>query len=510
METTKCLNVFNNEVLDEYRVDSIEDLKNMIDKSRKAQLVWRSYSLSKRVKILSNLINLLTDSADEIALAISKDNGKMQIEALAAEVLPAVLSTRYYLKNAKKILKRENLKTSSIVFFTKKSFIEYQPLGVVGIISPWNYPFSIAYSEVLSALIAGNGVILKTATETLYTGLWLKKLFESCGLPDGLFSFLNMAGRVAGDALLDCGVNKLFFTGSVPVGKYLMEKASKSLTPVSLELGGNDAMLVLDDADLERASSGAVWAGLQNAGQSCGGVERIYVHENVYDEFMAKLKSKVEALRPGDFKSHDGDIGLMTTTKQKALVDSHIADALAKGAKIFAQGAEKSHPNYSKPVVLADVTHDMLVMRDETFGPVLGVMKFKTIDEAIRLANDSDLGLTGSVWTRNLRRGVEIARQIEAGAVTLNDHLMSHGMAETSWGGVKNSGIGRTHGKLGMHEMVNPKFIVTDRFGIFRKQIWWQPYNQKKYNTVLSATKFSSNRHFCSNKLAVWKIWRNK
>lgn len=508
MENTKCINVYNNELMAEVPVNNEKDLELMLAESRAAQKIWAGYSLKKRIKILKKLINYLADNADEIAGTISSDNGKMRIEALAAEVLPALLASKYYLKSSKKILKTRRIPGSTILFFSKKSYIEYQPLGVVGIITPWNYPFSIAYSEVLSALIAGNGVILKTATETLFSGLLLKKAFEYCDLPKGLFAFLNMPGSKAGDALLNVGVDKLFFTGSVAVGKYLMENAGKTLTPVSLELGGNDAMIVLDDANLKRASAGAVWAGIQNAGQSCGGVERIYVDEKVYEQFLAKLKKQVEELRPGNCCSFNSDLGLMTSLKQKNAVEVHIKDALEKGATIFAEGKENDHPNYLKPVILTDVNHDMLVMQKETFGPVIAVMKFKTLDEAITMANDSNLGLTGSVWTNSKKKGREVARLIEAGAITVNDHLMSHGMAETSWGGLKDSGIGRTHGTLGILEMVNEKFIIADNYTFLNKQLWWHPYSKFQYNLLLLATQLNSKRCLSKKIKMMFKGWK--
>ncbi|HSA15381.1 MAG TPA: aldehyde dehydrogenase family protein, partial [Spirochaetota bacterium] len=279
---------------------------------------------------------------------------------------------------------------------------------------------------------------------------------------------------------------KLFFTGSVAVGKYLMKKASETLTPLSLELGGNDPMIVCEDADLERATNGAVWAGLQNAGQSCGGVERIYVHEKVYDRFMDMLAGKVESLRVGYDTDYNMDIGAMTTERQIRTVKAHIDDAMAKGATIYARSKspKNSQGQFIPCTVLADVDHTMDVMRDETFGPVLAVMKVKDIDEAIELANDSYLGLTGSVWSRNWSRAGRIARKIQAGAVTVNDHLMSHGLAETPWGGFKQSAIGRSHGDIGFAEMTQPQVIVNDILPFVKRDFWWHPHSRAVYEGV--------------------------
>lgn len=266
-----------------------------------------------------------------------------------------------------------------------------------------------------------------------------------------------------------------------------MKKASERLTPLVLELGGNDAMLVLDDADLYRAASGAVWAGMQNAGQSCGGVERIYVDKKVHYEFLSILKEKVESLRIGEGKYLSSDIGAMTTRKQMMTVQGHIDDALAKGAKIFAQSRvpKNSKGNFMPCTVLTDVNHSMLVMKDETFGPVVGVMPFETIDEAIALANDSNLGLTGSVWSTNRKKAMQVGRRIMAGAVMINDHLMSHGLAETPWGGFKETGIGRTHGEIGFAEMTQPQVIVDDIMSTIpfvRRNFWWKPFEQIQYD----------------------------
>ncbi len=314
-------------------------------------------------------------------------------------------------------------------------------------------------------------------------GRALERCIQAGELPEGLFAHFNVPGRLAGGAFLESGIDKLFFTGSVPVGKKLMVKAAETLTPVSLELGGNDAMLVCADADLDRAVGGAVWAGLQNCGQSCGGVERIYVHASIYDAFMEKLKTRVEALRVGPDVDHSCDLGAMTTTRQMVLVREHVADALDRGAAIFAQTSvpEGDTGNFLPAMVLTDVDHSMRVMREETFGPLLGVMKVATMDEAVSLANDSNLGLTASVWGQD-RKGAEVlARQLRAGAVTINDHLMSHGLAETPWGGFKESGIGRTHGALGFDEMTQPQCIVHDYLPGVRRNMWWHPFSARVY-----------------------------
>jgi succinate-semialdehyde dehydrogenase/glutarate-semialdehyde dehydrogenase len=461
------------------------DLKSIITKARTAQKLWSGFKVKQRAAIILKVRDLLALQADEIAEIISKDNGKTKIDALAAEVMPAAMAISYYCKNAKSFLRDKKIIAGNIFLVNKRSRIINVPYGVVGIISPWNYPFTIPFSEIVMGLLAGNAIILKTASETQLVGLKLKEIFESVGLPENLFNYVNLPGKTAGDGLLDNGIDKLFFTGSVPVGKYLMERASKNLTPLVLELGGNDPMIVCEDADPYRAAMGALWGGFQNAGQSCAGIERIYVHEKIYDEFMGILREKITNLKPGYGSDYNSQMGCITTEKQFAVINSHIKDALEKGASVFAQSAmpdNKELKNFIPASVFVDVNHEMLLMKEETFGPVVGVMKFKDYEEAIALANDSHLGLTASVWSRNTELAEKIGRRLEAGAVTFNDHLMSHGLAETPWGGFKLSGIGRTHGRIGFDEMSRKQVLVKESFSFMKRNLWWHPYSEKLYN----------------------------
>jgi succinate-semialdehyde dehydrogenase/glutarate-semialdehyde dehydrogenase len=440
----------------------------------------------------------IVQNSESIAEVITNDNGKTKIDALATEVMPAAMSISYYCKNASLFLSEEHLQAGNMFLINKRSKICRIPFGVVGIISPWNYPFSIPLSEIVMGLLAGNAVILKVASDTQLVAEEIKKVVAYSGLPEGLFTILNLPGKIAGDAFLDSGIDKLFFTGSVAVGKYLMKKASETLTPVSLELGGNDAMIVCEDADPYRAAMGALWAGFQNAGQSCGGVERIYVHEKVYDSFMRVLKVKVEKLKVKNGLEYDSEMGCMTTLKQADTVNLHVKDAIEKGAEVFAKSeitAASNVKNFLPAMVLTDVNHDMLLMKDETFGPVVGVMKFSSYEEAIRLANDSYLGLSASVWSKSNKRAEKIAKQIKAGAVTINDHLMSHGLAETPWGGFKQSGIGRTHGRLGFDEMTQPMVIVKDILPFVKKNLWWHPFSKKLFDALKGLLDFLYNKN---------------
>ncbi len=467
-------------------LNSIEDLTAALARARGAQDTWAETSVSRRADHVRRVADYVAAHASDLAEVISADNGKTRLDALATEVLPAVMAARFYAKKARAWLRPRRLGAGGLLLANKRSRLYRVPFGVIGIISPWNYPFGIPFSEVVLGLLAGNAVILKTATETQAVGRFLVKCILSADLPDGVFNYVNLPGRVAGEAMLAGGVDKLFFTGSVAVGKQLMARAAETLTPVSLELGGNDAMIVLDDADLARAAAGAVWAGFSNCGQSCGGVERIYVVREVYDRFLAKLKPRIEGLRVGPDENFDVDLGAMTTTRQMETVRRHVDEALARGAEIFARSAAPEG-NFLPALVLTGVTHDMTIMRDETFGPVVGVMAVADEDEAVALANDSHLGLTGSVWSKNRRRAEAVGRRIQAGAITINDHLMSHGLPAAPWGGFKESGIGRTHGRLGFDEMTEPQVIVRDLLPGVKKNLWWHPYSPRVYQGLLGA-----------------------
>jgi len=484
-DATECRCAATGELLGYSPQHTEEDLKLMIKEARQAQRAWSGFSVKERVRYIIKIRDYLVENIDELSGTLSRDNGKTRIDALAGEILPAIVAVNYYCRHAEKFLKERSLSPSHPILLNKRAKLVRVPWGVVAVISPWNYPFAIPFSEVIMALLAGNAVIIKMATQTQLVGLAFKQCVESAGLPAGVFNYVNIPGSAVGDMILENGVDKLFFTGSVRVGQYLMKKASENLTPVSLELGGNDPMLVCEDADIYRAVTGAIWGGFSNAGQSCGGGGRVYVHEAVYESFITLLKQKVESLRVGFGMDFNNDMGAMTTKNQVETVKAHLEDALAKGAVLYAQSRvpdDKNLHNLLPAMVLTDVNHDMITMREETFGPIIAVMKVKDMDEAVKMANDSDLGLSASVWSGSNTRAEKIARQIQAGAVNINDHLMSHGQAETPWGGFKKSSIGRTHGDIGFEEMTQPQVIISDILPGVRRDLWWPPNNQGVYD----------------------------
>lgn len=490
---TVSINPATGEIIGYHPEDRVDDLAFLLAKARTAQKSWAGLSFKERARYVFSIRDAIVSEADRIAEIISRDNGKTRIDALSTEVLPAAMATTYYAKKAGVFLKPKKIGTGNILFFNKKSHIEHVPFGVIGIISPWNYPFAIPFHEIAMALMAGNAVLLKVATHTQVVAKLIREIVGAGNLPEGLFHLVNIPGHIAGQAFIDAGIDKLFFTGSVPVGKKLMAAAAPKLLPLSLELGGNDPMIVCRDANLYRAAAGAAWAGYSNAGQSCGGVERIYVEKDVYAEFVTILGKITESLTYGADTNGDVEVGSITTQKQLRTIRQHLEDALAKGAvnSYFSKKLKgNSEGFFFPPTVLENVDESMMTMQLETFGPIVAVAKVENVEEAIEKANRSNLGLTASVWTRNRKKAREIASRLEAGTVSINDHLMSHGLAETPWGGFKESGLGRTHGYIGLEEMTQIRVVVDDVLPFVQKNMWWYPHDRSIYSGLLGGLHF--------------------
>jgi succinate-semialdehyde dehydrogenase/glutarate-semialdehyde dehydrogenase len=416
---------------------------------------------------------------EEIALLISKETGKPLTEAISMELSPTLDLMQFFARRTKRMLRAEKIDIGQYGLMGRSSRIVYKPLGVIGIISPWNFPWAIPLGEVVMALMAGNAVVLKPSELTPLVGLKIADVFKRALLADGLLQVLTGDGTT-GAALVEAGVDKIMFTGSVATGKRVAQTAAKTLTPVVLELGGKDPMIVLEDADVETAASAAVWGAFSNSGQACASVERCYVHERVAQVFIESVVEKTRALRQSIGTSDDTDIGSMSSERQVVIVEEHVEDAVKRGARVLTGGkrAEALANTFYEPTVLADVDHTMTIMREETFGPVLPVMTFKQETEAVRLANDSVFGLTASVWSRDARRATRIAEQLEAGTVMVNEVLYTHGIAQTPWGGMKQSGLGRTHGRQGLLELVSPQHVHVNRIARLR-DFWWFSYSPR-------------------------------
>ena len=444
-----------------------------VSRVRAAQPAWAARSTAARLGVIRRFQQLLHQRADEVATLIAQETGKPKAEALTAEVLVTLDATRFLLKEVPRLLRDQRVPHGNLAMKAKRGYLLREPQGVIGIISPWNYPFSIPASEVIGALACGNAVVLKPSEFTPKTALLLQELLFAAGLEQNVFHVLPGDGAL-GAALVDSPLDKLIFTGSVTTGKKIAVAAAQKLLPVVLELGGKDAMLVLADADLEVASSAAVWGAFMNAGQTCLSVERCYVHQNVFDRFVKLCVEKAGKLRLGE------DFGPLIHASQLRVVEEHLQDAVARGAKIECGGQRFATPNSFAPTVLTAVDPRMRVMSEETFGPLLPIVPFSTEDNAIRLANDSRFGLSASVWTRDRARGEAMARRLNAGTVMVNDVIAGFGIPEAPHGGFAESGIGRTHGRLGLEELVRTKYVDVDLLPRMSK-VWWFGYGDAFY-----------------------------
>jgi acyl-CoA reductase-like NAD-dependent aldehyde dehydrogenase len=458
---------------------SAEEVKAAVARARAAQTTWASLSFRERRRVILRARALLLDDADEIAQLISRETGKPVAEALAMEIVPTLDAMHYFAHAAENLLRPQKIDIGQYGLMGRSSRLVFKPVGVVGIISPWNFPLATPAQEVVMALMAGNAVVLKPSELTPLIALKIGQIFKRASLGDGLLEIVTGDGST-GAALIDARVDKIMFTGSVATGKRVAEAAAKYLTPVVLELGGKDPMIVLADADLDNAARGAVWGAFANSGQACASVERCYVQESIADKFIERVVAETKALKQGPGSQVAVDVGAMTNERQLQIVSNHVDDAKQRGAKILTGGGRATNLRglFYEPTVLTDVDHRMTIMRDETFGPVLPVMTFKTEAEAIELANDSLYGLTASVWTRNIANGKRIAALIHAGTVMVNEVVYTHGIAQTPWGGIKESGYGRTHGRMGLLELVHAQHIHVNRFS-FLPDLWWFSYSPR-------------------------------
>lgn len=447
-------------------------------RARAAQVNWNGLGVRRRVEVLREFQRRLHEKKSDVARVITGEAGKPYVEALMTEVLVVLDATRFLVENAVELLRDRPVPHGSLATKTKAGRLLREPFGLIGIISPWNYPFSIPSTEALAALVAGNAVVLKPSELTTLCALQLGTLLHEAGVPKDIFQVLPGDGPT-GVALINSEIDKIIFTGSVPTGKRVAQSAAARLLPAVLELGGKDPMLVLDDADVDVASSGAVWGAFVNAGQACLSVERCYVHRSLYEQFAQECTRKAERLHVGNGMDEQTDVGPLIHERQLAIVEAHVEDARERGARVLTGGTRLNDlgPNFYAPTVMTEVTHEMRIMREETFGPVLPIMAFDTEEEAVRLANDSEFGLAASVWTRDRQRGEALAKRIQAGTVMVNDVVTCFGISEAPHGGVKSSGLGRTHGSFGLEEMVRVKYIDSDKLPRMKK-VWWYGYGE--------------------------------
>ncbi len=472
------VNPATGELIGQFECATEDSVQAAVERARCAQADWQALGPQRRIAILGKFQELLHRRKTEVAEWITRETGKPVVEALVTEVSVVLDAARFLIEHAQRLLRDDAVPHGNLATKLKRGRLLREPYGVIAIVSPWNYPFSIPATETLSALVAGNAVVLKPSELTPSCALELQSLLHAAGVPQDVFQLVLGDGS-AGAALLQAEIDKLVFTGSVVTGKRIAAAAAQKLLPVVLELGGKDPMIVLEDADLDVASSAAVWGAFVNAGQTCLSVERCYVQRSVYDRFLDACTEKTVRLRVGKGMDPEMDVGPLIHERQLHIVETHVDDAKARGARVLAGGSRLADlgTNFFAPTVLADVTHDMRIMREETFGPVLPIMAFDTEQEAIRLANDSEYGLAASIWTRDRSHGESLARQIRAGTVMINDVVSCFAISEAPHGGVKASGIGRTHGAFGLNEMVWPKYVDLELLPRMKK-VWWYGYGQ--------------------------------
>ena len=469
------------------------EVRVAVDAARVAQRAWAQVPIDQRCKRVLRFAEVLMARADEVIELLVAEAGKTRLEALGMEVIVVADLVRYFAKHAPEMLAPEPIPLHLLKH--RASYLHFVPRGVIGIIAPWNFPFSIPIGETMMSVIAGNGVVLKPSEVTPLIALKARELFVAAELPAELFQVVTGRGQ-AGAALIDSGIDYCVFTGSVATGRKVAAACGERLIGCTLELGGKAPAIVCEDADVDRAAQAITWGGFANSGQVCASVERVYAVDAVHDALVERIVAGARALRQGDAARDEVDIGAMSWDRQVEHVEKIVASAVAAGAKVQTGGARAPDGGlFYQPTVLTDCRQDMDVMRKEIFGPVIPIMRVRDEEEAIALSNDSHLGLLAYVFTRDRDRGRRIAERIEAGTVMVNDVLNTYGCPETPWGGVKQSGLGRTHSILGLRELCETRHVNHDRIATSR-ELWWYPYKTSTFKAMLRGAKLLFGKRF--------------
>ncbi|TFF98036.1 MAG: aldehyde dehydrogenase family protein [Promethearchaeota archaeon] len=464
----------NGEV-EETPVDMIDEI---FQNSRIAQKEWAKLSVQKRARIVVNVNKIILNQFDEISLLISKEVGKPPAEAFINEVYGVMDSTFHYYSHVKELLgEPEPIPLGFYESMNKKSILLRKPLGTICVIGPYNYPFTIPFQQIVQSLMAGNSVIFKPSSDTILVGEKIQEIFDQIDLPKNLVQTVFGSGSKLGNPLID-NADKVVFTGSTATGKHIMQRAAKTMTEVTLELGGKSAMIVFPDADLERAVKAARWGVFTNSGQVCASVKRLYLHSSIYDTFLDSLVEETKQLKQDIPTKPNVDVGAMINEEQLGFVEEMVKIGKKEGAEVLLGG--RRNPNlkgyFYEPTIMTANSNRMRVVQEEIFGPVLVVLEFDDDEEVIEMVNDNQYGLTSSVWTENVEFGKVIAEELDTGTVMINEVVYSFALAETPWGGTKNSGIGRSHGKWGFHEVTRPLHINIDQYDDLDP--WWMPYDE--------------------------------
>jgi succinate-semialdehyde dehydrogenase/glutarate-semialdehyde dehydrogenase len=476
IDTLPSINPATGEVLAQVEKTPPGKILEIVSLAREAQREWAKVAIRERCRLLRQLCQRMMASRNELADAVVRESGKPRVEALFADVFVSLDSSEHWAREAARSLRTTRLPHHSTAAKTKTGYLLHEPLGVIAVISSWNYPLAIPISQIIPALVAGNAVVCKTSDFTPQCGALIEKLFADADFPKNLVTVVQGAGEV-GQALIDAQPDKVMFTGSVTTGKRVAEACAKNLIPSVLELGGKDAMIVLADANLVVASSAAVWGSYTNCGQVCLSVERLFVEASVAEKFTALCLEKTRKLRLGPGSDSSTDVGPLIRPQHVQRMSDLVHDAVSRGAKVLCGGKARPDvgPNFFEPTVITNVDSTMKLFQDETFGPILAVQTVRDAEEAVARANDSPFSLAASVWTSNKQRGDAIARRLRAGAVMVNDAISYFGIAEAPHGGCGASGWGRTHGNAGLLEMVQTKYVVRDLLPHHEKP-WWYRY----------------------------------
>ena len=474
------------EALGDVRATTPGEVRDLVALARKVQPEWAAIAPQGRARHLAAVRHAIYDHLDEIVETVATECGKPRVEALTHDIMPTVLGLQYMERMAPKWLKHDRPGRLAGAALGVASTVQHRPFGVVGCISPWNYPFFLAFMGIVPALLAGNAVVLKPSEVTPGVGERIREVLDP--LPSGVATVIQGAGDV-GAALVDTPCDKICFIGSTATGRKISQAAAKHLTPVVMELGGQDAAIVCADADLDLATSGVLWGAFLNAGQACTAIERAYVDDSIADEFESRLVDKLARLR----QDGRGDIGSMTTPGQLDVAKSHLADAVKKGARVVAGGLYGGKTNsdgslWAYPTILEGRTEDMAVFSEETFGPLLPIVRVRDTDEAVRRANDEGYNLTASVWTTDRSKARRIASRVRAGTVTINCHVEAAGTPWAPWGGIGESGFGRLNGVYGIREFTVPTHIATNLLP-HTKRIYWYPYGDATELALRSFTE---------------------
>ena len=464
------------EKIGEVTVTPAAEVRAVVARARAAQPAWAAAGFDERARVMRRALKTLIRRQEEFIDVLVRETGRSRVETIMMEIFASCDSLSYHAKHAKRLLADETRPLH--LLRNKKLVVTYKPLGVVGIITPWNGPFVLSLNPSVQAMMAGNAVVVKPSEVTPLAGRLLAELFRDAGLPDGVLTVVEGDGET-GAALVESGVDKISFTGSVRTGRKVGEACGRNLIPCTLELGGKDPMIVCADADLERAAGGAVFGAFMNTGQYCCSTERVYVVEPAADELTARVVDKVTALRQG--REGEFDLGPMIWPSQLDVIERHMADARKKGARVLTGGRRNTALGdmFYEATVLTDVTHDMLIMTEETFGPILPIVRVRDEEEALRLANDSAYGLSANVWTRDPEKAMALARRIESGSICINDAAVTYGALEAPFGGRKASGVGQVNGDTGLRGYCYATPVIFDRFGPKEEHVWY-PYTVDK------------------------------